>query len=158
MKRLYQESVGKISMLGASTSLSTLLEILGRKRAQIAYHLWGGSEAGGKVECNVEIELEMEQWVAENPKATPQEATHYRLQVVQSVRSDRFGDLDESVKQIWTKRAKAIHKPKTIEEESVLGVHLPANTDLTIASLSPRQCLVDASLPYVVDLLNTLAD
>ncbi|KAG8939672.1 hypothetical protein FRC04_006079 [Tulasnella sp. 424] len=137
MKRLYQESVGKISMLGASTSLSTLLEILGRKRAQIAYHLWGGSEAGGKVECDVEIELEMEQWVAKNPKATPQEATHYRLQVVQSVRSDRFGDLDESVKQIWTRRAKAIHKPKTIEEE---------------------QCLVDASLPYVVDLLNTLAD
>lgn len=117
MKRLYQESLGKISALGSSSSLSTLMDILGRKRKHIAFHLWGGSEAGGKAECDVEIEMEMETWVEEHPTAKPQEATRHRIKVVQCVRSNRFKLLDGDVKQLWIKRAKAIHKPNSVEEE-----------------------------------------
>lgn len=117
MKRLYQESNGKISVLNSNTSLSTLMDILGRRRTHIAFHLWGGSEAGGKGECDAEIEMDMETWAQKNPTAKPKEATHECIKVVQRVRATKFKDLDKEIKELWTKRAKTIHKPSSVEEE-----------------------------------------
>ena len=58
MKNLYRKSVDEVGVVGSNVSTSTLLEILGRKRGHIAFHLWGGSKRGGKAECEERIEEE----------------------------------------------------------------------------------------------------
>ncbi|KAG8925065.1 hypothetical protein FRC01_010729 [Tulasnella sp. 417] len=137
MKVLYQKSEANGGSIGAKISLSTIMEILGRKRVRIAFHLWGGSTKGGKAECDEEINEQMEEWFDRHPTAKPQEASHHRIKVVQEVRKERFKHLDDDVKDMWRKRAKSIHKPANVEEE---------------------QCFVEACLPYVLDLLNLLAE
>ncbi|KIO26170.1 hypothetical protein M407DRAFT_24503 [Tulasnella calospora MUT 4182] len=137
MKNIYQKTIGKVGSVGANISLSTLMEILGRKRVRIAFQLWGASDEGGKVECDEEIKERMANWIELNPGVTPLEASYHRIKVVQAVRKAKFKREDDDVKAKWTKRAKSIHKPATIEEE---------------------QCFVEAALPYVVDLLKVLAE
>ncbi|KIO27519.1 hypothetical protein M407DRAFT_23208 [Tulasnella calospora MUT 4182] len=137
MKTCYLKSAGAVGGVGARTSTSTLLEILGRKRAHIAFHLWGGSEAGGKKVCNERIEKEMEEWKKSNPLAKPVVVSRHRITVVHTVRYILFKDQLDDVRELWSRRAKALHIPKTPEEE---------------------QCLVDAALPYLLELLALLAE
>ncbi|KAG8923184.1 hypothetical protein FRC01_013099 [Tulasnella sp. 417] len=136
MKRLYQKSLGKADMLAAKHSTMTLLEVLGRKRVHLAHQLWGGSTAGGVKECDVEIAKELDDWRRKNPTMTNQDASRQRIKIVQSVRHRLFTGLSTPVKQVWKKRAKAIHIPTTPEEE---------------------QCLADAALSYLDELLELLA-
>ncbi|KIO17895.1 hypothetical protein M407DRAFT_32428 [Tulasnella calospora MUT 4182] len=137
MKQLYLKNVGKVGILAANTSASSIFELLGRKRVHVAFHLWGGSTSGGKVDCNAEIDRRMDEWMEAHPEETPQEATHHRIKIVQDVRFAFFDTLSPKVKEIWTKRAKTIHIPKTLEEE---------------------QCFVDAALVHLVDLLKVLSE
>ncbi|KIO28289.1 hypothetical protein M407DRAFT_22498 [Tulasnella calospora MUT 4182] len=138
MKTLYQKSEGKIENCGSKISLSTIMEILGRKRVRIAFQMWGASKDGGKEECDEDIEDGMQEWFEKNPNATALEASYHRIKVVQDVRKARFRDtVSNAEKEKWKKRAVSIHKPATPEEE---------------------QCFVEACLPYVIDLLKVLAD
>ncbi|KAG8925798.1 hypothetical protein FRC01_009688 [Tulasnella sp. 417] len=137
MKILYQKNVGKVGIIGAGVSMSTLLKILDRKKINIAFHLWGRSKDGGKEVCDGEIEEEMAEWEEENPAATPYQANQHRIKVIQDVRKTNFEALTDGSQEKWTKRAKTIHKPTTVEEE---------------------ECFVEATLPHVVDLLKLLAE
>lgn len=114
MKTLYQKNVGKLGIIRASVSMSTLLEMLGRKRGSIAFHLWGKSKAG-KAECEGEIEEAMTEWEEMNPDTTPYKANQHRIKVVQEVRKAKFELLEDEEQERWTKRAKSIHKPVTVE-------------------------------------------
>ncbi|KAG9042437.1 hypothetical protein FS837_010885, partial [Tulasnella sp. UAMH 9824] len=136
MKILYQKNVGKVGIIGASVSMSTMLEILGRNKAKIAYHLWGRTKEG-KAECDEEIAQNVNEWEEENPQATPYDVNQYRIKVVQDVRMEKFKLLGDAEKERWKKRAKSILKPASIEEE---------------------QCFVEATLPHVVDLFKLLAE
>ncbi|KAG8931881.1 hypothetical protein FRC01_000650 [Tulasnella sp. 417] len=137
MKRSYLKSLGKNNPSPAKVSTSALLEILGRKRAHIAFHLWGGSESGGKTICDIQIEKELDDWKKKHPTAKPTFISHRRITIVHSVRFKLFEKQTEEVRNKWAKRAKALHIPKTPEEE---------------------KCLVDAALPYVLELLELLAE
>lgn len=117
MKTCFLKSAGKVGNVGARTSASTLLEILGRKRAHIAFHLWGGSEIGGKELCEAEIEKEMVKWRKGNPKIKPALISRRRITIVHSVRGTLFKKQPDEVQALWSKRAKALHVPKTPEEE-----------------------------------------
>ncbi|KIO24093.1 hypothetical protein M407DRAFT_26530 [Tulasnella calospora MUT 4182] len=137
MKRLYLKNVGKVGILAANTSASSIFELLGRKRVYIAFHLWGGSESGGKADCDAEIDRQMDEWMEAHPEETPQDATRHRIKIVQDVRFSFFDSLPTKVQKIWKKRAKTIHMPSTPEEE---------------------QCFVDAALVHLVDLLKVLSE
>ncbi|KIO23560.1 hypothetical protein M407DRAFT_26937 [Tulasnella calospora MUT 4182] len=137
MKRLYQKTQGKADMLATKNSTMTLLEVLGRARGRIAHQLWGRSKAGGLEECDAEIERELEEWFEANPKMTKQDGNRHRITIVHSVRHRLFNKLPPPVKEIWKKRAKSIHIPTTPEEE---------------------QCLADAALAYLDELLVLLAE
>lgn len=117
MRTSYLKSVGNVSASATKTSTSALLEILGRKRAHIAFHLWGGSEAGGKKLCEEAIEKEMGEWRKRNPTVKPVKASRRRITVVHSVRFKLFQLQPDDVQNLWSKRAKALHIPKTPEEE-----------------------------------------
>ncbi|KAG8927972.1 hypothetical protein FRC01_006642 [Tulasnella sp. 417] len=137
MRVSYLKSLGKDTPSSSKLSASTLLDILGRKRHYIAFHLWGGCIKGGKKLCEPEIEKELEAWRKKNPKAKAVEVSRRRITIVHSVRFKLFGLQDEDVKKLWSKRAQTLHIPKTPEEE---------------------QCLVDAALPYVLELLALLSE
>lgn len=96
--------------------MSTVLGILGRKKVSIACHLWGKTKEGMK-ECDGEIAERMDEWEEANPQATPYQANQHCIKVVQDVRKAKFELLDVAVQEKWTKRAKSIHMPATIEEE-----------------------------------------
>lgn len=116
MKILYQKNVGTVGIISSSVSMSTVLELLGRNKASIAYHLWGRTKEG-KAACDGEIEEGVNEWEEENPEATPYEVNQYRITVVQDVRKAKFKLLGDAERERWTKRAKSIHKPATIDEE-----------------------------------------
>ncbi|KAG9041628.1 hypothetical protein FS837_011947 [Tulasnella sp. UAMH 9824] len=137
MKIRCQKEEGKVGSIGAKIPLSTVMDILGRKRLAIVFQLWGRSKKGGKAICDPIIHERMVKWREEHPTADAQEASQHRIKVVQQVRRAQFDDLEVDVKAEWTKRAKSIHQPSTVEEE---------------------QCFVEACLPYVLDLLNLLAE
>lgn len=137
MKTTYLKTQGKVSTKGSRSSVYTVLEILGKTRAHIAFHWWGGSKAGGKDDCDAEIERRMALYRSQNPTLTPQEVSRHRITVVHTVRFDLFKLQTLEVRQLWAKRAKTITIPKTPEEE---------------------QILVNAALPYFVELLGLLAE
>ncbi|KAG9043289.1 hypothetical protein FS837_009775 [Tulasnella sp. UAMH 9824] len=137
MKVDYLKSLGKDHPSSAKVSTSTMLEVLGRKRAHLAFQLWGSSDTGGKSLCDPEIAKGVEDWKRKHPKAKPMMVSRRRITIVHSVRYKLFQDQTKEVRERWTKRAKALHIPKTPEEE---------------------KCLVDAAFPYVLDLLALLAE
>lgn len=118
MKTLYQTSEGKAENCGSRISMSTIKEILGRKRARTAFQMWGASKEGGKAECDEDIGNGMDEWLEENPTATPLDASYHRIKVVQDVRKTRFrATLSDAEKEKWKKRAVSIHMPANPEEE-----------------------------------------
>lgn len=118
MKNLYQKSEGKVENCGSKVSLSTKMDILGRKRARTAFQMWGASKDGGKAECDEDIADGMDLWLEEHPNATPLEASYHRIKVVQEVRKAHFRDTaTQAEKEKWKKRAVSIHKPANPEEE-----------------------------------------
>lgn len=117
MKVDYLKSLGKDHPSSAKVSTSAMLEILGRKRAHLAFQLWGSSESGGKSLCDPEIAKGVVDWKKKHPKAKPVTISRRRITIVHSVRYKLFQDQTKEVREQWSKRAKTLHIPKTPEEE-----------------------------------------
>lgn len=94
-----------------------MLEILGRKRAHLAFQLWGSSESGGKSLCDPEIQKGVDDFKKKHPTAKPVVISRRRITIVHSVRYRLFQTQTTEVQAKWAKRAKSLHIPKTPEEE-----------------------------------------
>ncbi|KAG9042711.1 hypothetical protein FS837_010474 [Tulasnella sp. UAMH 9824] len=135
----YKNNSGTIAMLeskAAGHNTLSVFDIMGKKRKDVAYHLWGGSSSGGRDECDGLIKQHMDRWKKLNPSKTPREISNKSLKVVRAVRSQLFQAQAASVRAAWEEKAKNLHLPKTDEE---------------------RQCLVDAILPALFRLLTQLS-
>ncbi|KAG9011399.1 hypothetical protein FRB90_007324 [Tulasnella sp. 427] len=140
MCKINRENKGTLGMLEARSSSRKLLgimDILGKKRKDVAFHLWGGSMSGGREECDAEIEHRMKKWKKKNPLKTSREISTQSLVIVCEVRRELFLQLPTKVQSAWEEKAKTLHLPQS-EEDS--------------------QCLVDAVLPYLYRLLKHLSD
>lgn len=96
-----------------------ILDILGKKRKDVAFHLWGGSSSGGRDQCDKLIEEKMEKWKRLNPLKSSREISNQALLVVCEVRRQLFGGLPAKVQQSWEEKAKNLHLPQSDEERYV---------------------------------------
>ncbi|KIO27209.1 hypothetical protein M407DRAFT_7390 [Tulasnella calospora MUT 4182] len=116
-----QASGGTLAMLeskAADRKTLSILDILGKKRKDIAFHLWGGSSSGGRDECDKRIMELMLKWRRLNPSKKSREISNQSLKVVCEVRKDLFEDLPPKVQAAWEEKAKHLHLPQTDEEWS----------------------------------------
>ncbi|KAG8902174.1 hypothetical protein FRC00_000983 [Tulasnella sp. 408] len=130
MKVDYLKSLGKDHPSSAKISTSAMLEILGRKRAHLAFQLWGSSESGGKSLCDPEIAKGVEDFRKKHPNAKPVTISRRRITIVHSVRHRLFKDQTKEVRERWSKRAKSLHLPKTPEEEPTRHPGNPPNAHM----------------------------
>ncbi|KAG8929553.1 hypothetical protein FRC01_004160 [Tulasnella sp. 417] len=129
-------TLGLLESKSAKSAALSIFDILGKKRKDVAFHLWGGSSSGGRDECDKRIKEKLDRWKKGNPSKTSREISDKALKVVCDVRKDLFEDQPVKVRAAWEERAKTLHLPETDEE---------------------RQCLVDAILPALFRLFTQLS-
>lgn len=159
MSTACQESGGTLGMLESNLTGRkglSILDILGKKRRDVAFHLWGGSSAGGREQCDRRIQDRMDRWKKRNPSSSPREASNEALKVVCDVCRNLFQGLSAKVQLAWEEKAKNLHLPQT-DEERYRG-NLKFTTYLLTRLFHIRQCLVDAVLPYIYRLLSHLSE
>lgn len=115
----YKKNGGTIAILeskSAGHNSLSVFDIMGKKRKDVVYHLWGGSSLGGRDECNKRIKQLMDRWKKRNPLKTSREISNKSLKVVRAVRSELFQKQPAKVKAAWEEKAKNLHLPETDEE------------------------------------------
>lgn len=134
----------------------SILDILGKKRRDVAFHLWGGSSAGGREQCDRRIQDRMDRWRKQNSSSSSRDASNEALKVVCDVRRKLFQGLSAKVQLAWEEKAKNLHLPQTDEEKYRKKLMLTSFRLLDYFQI--RQCLVDAVLPYIYRLLSHLSE
>lgn len=71
MRKLFDEKGNSVELLMVSKKATKYdpAELLGWKRAGVAYNIWGATEKRATI-CNPLIKKALDQWVKENPKTT----------------------------------------------------------------------------------------
>lgn len=125
-------------------------DLLGRKRAGIAYHLWGATDKG-KAICEPLIKAAVSEWaaaypdLAEDGRAKGQKALCFG----QNIRAAQFELQPADVKAHFHKEAKTPDVPQTDEQRFVFGLYPSALTDSF-----RRQGATEVSLPWIIRILN----
>lgn len=115
----YKKSGGTLAMLeskSAGHNALSVFDIMGKKRKDVVYHLWGGSSSGGRDECDKRIKQRMDRWKKQNPSKTSREISNKSLKVVRAVRSELFQAQPAKVRAAWEEKAKNLHLPETDDE------------------------------------------
>ncbi|KIO16515.1 carbohydrate-binding module family 1 protein, partial [Tulasnella calospora MUT 4182] len=147
MQTAFLRNAGTLGMLeskSAGRKVLSIFDILGKKRKDVAFHLWGGSSSGGREECDKLITERMDDWKKEQVDRwktltsieTSRAISNEALKVVCDIRKELFEDLPTKTQAFWEEKAKHLHLPQTDEE---------------------KQCLVDAFLPALFRLLTHLS-
>lgn len=98
-------------------------QLLGLKRAEVNYVLWGKT-AEGKKKCNPIINAEMKVWAADpkNQQAMALDSKvfgQHRVNVEGRVRREKFELLPQAEQNEWTRKAKAKFGDSDLTEEEL---------------------------------------
>ncbi|KAG8977527.1 hypothetical protein FRC05_001385 [Tulasnella sp. 425] len=139
MRKLFDEKGNSVELLMVSKKATKYdpAELLGRKRAGVAYNIWGATDQGTTI-CNPLIKKALDQWVKENPKAAEdgRKIGQKALWFSQKIRRAQFLKQSDEVQKQFHKEAKTPDVPQTDEQ---------------------RQAGTEACLPYLVHILDQAA-
>lgn len=121
MRKLLEAKGNAVELLDAPKKSAKYdpADLLGRKRAGVAYNLWGATEKGKKI-CKPLVEKALAEWVAANPTSAEdgRKKGQQALCITQATRQDQFKLQDDDVKAHFHKEAKTPDVPQTDEQRS----------------------------------------
>lgn len=155
MRKLLEEKGNSLELLDVpqNTTKYDPADLLGRKRAGVAYNIWGATEEGVKI-CNPLIREALDEWAVACPESAKdgRKKGQMALGFGQKIRRDEFLKQPDEVQKQFHEAAKTADIPRTDEQRYGHCLRSFCDTDPY-----RRQAATEACLPHIVHIVSQAA-